>query len=47
MAKDFVRQNGLVPYGWHVLRFTWRQVTDEPEMVAAAIRRTLEALQAA
>jgi very-short-patch-repair endonuclease len=47
MAKDFVRQNGLVPYGWRVLRFTWRQVTREPEMVAAAIRRTLEALQAA
>ena len=32
---------------WHVLRFTWRQVTREPDMVAAAIRRTLEALQAA
>ena len=47
MAKDFVRQNGLVPYGWHVLRFTWRQVTREPDMVAAAIRQTLEALQAA
>ena len=47
MAKDFVRQNGLVPYRWHVLRFTWRQVTDQPEVVAAAIRRTLEALQAA
>lgn len=47
MAKDFVRQNGLAPYKWHVLRFTWRQVTDEPDMVAATIRRTLEALQAA
>jgi very-short-patch-repair endonuclease len=47
MAKDFVRQNGLVPYKWHVLRFTWRQVTREPAMVAATIRRTLEALQAA
>jgi very-short-patch-repair endonuclease len=47
MAKDFVRQNGLVPYRWHVLRFTWRQVKDEPEMVAAAIRAALEALQAA
>ena len=47
MAKDFVRQNGLVPYKWHVLRFTWRQVTEEPEMVAGVIRRTLEALQAA
>lgn len=47
MAKDFVRQNGLAPYRWHVLRFTWRQVSDEPEMVAATIRRTIEALQAA
>jgi very-short-patch-repair endonuclease len=47
MAKDFVRQNGLVPYGWRVLRFTWRQVTRQPEMVAAAIRAALEALRAA
>ena len=47
MAKDFVRQNGLAPYRWHVLRFTWRQVVDEPEMVAATIRRTIDALQAA
>ena len=47
MAKDFVRQNGLVPYGWRVLRFTWRQVTQEPEMVAAAIRAALRSLQAA
>jgi len=47
MAKDFVRQNGLVPYGWRVLRFTWRQVTREPEMVAAAIRAALRSLLAA
>jgi very-short-patch-repair endonuclease len=47
MAKDFVRQNGLVPYGWRVLRFTWRQVTRQPEMVAAAIRAALDSLQAA
>jgi very-short-patch-repair endonuclease len=47
MAKDFVRQNGLVPYGWRVLRFTWRQVTRQPEMVAAAIRAALVGLQAA
>jgi very-short-patch-repair endonuclease len=47
MAKDFVRQNGLAPYRWQVLRFTWGQVTDEPDMVAGAIRATLEALQAA
>ena len=47
MAKDFVRQNGLVPYGWRVLRFTWRQVTREPEMVAEAIRAALVGLRAA
>jgi very-short-patch-repair endonuclease len=47
MAKDFVRQNGLVPFGWRVLRFTWRQVTREPAMVAAAIRGALEGLRAA
>ena len=47
MAKDFVRQNGLVPFGWRVLRFTWRQVVDEPGMVAAAIADAIEALQAA
>ena len=47
MAKDFVRQNGLVPYGWRVLRFTWRQVVRQPELVAAAIAAALESLQAA
>jgi very-short-patch-repair endonuclease len=47
MAKDFVRQNGLVPYGWRVLRFTWRQVTREPEIVAEAIASALAALRAA
>ena len=47
MAKDFVRQNGLVPYGWRVLRFTWRQVTRQPEMVAKAIRDALAGLRAA
>ncbi len=47
MAKDFVRQNGLVPYGWRVLRFTWRQVTGEPEMVAKAIAAALAGLGAA
>jgi very-short-patch-repair endonuclease len=47
MAKDFVRQNGLVPYGWRVLRFTWRQVTRQPELVVAAIRAALAGLRAA
>jgi very-short-patch-repair endonuclease len=47
MAKDFVRQNGLVPYGWHVLRFTWRQVVREPELVARAIAEARAGLAAA
>jgi very-short-patch-repair endonuclease len=47
MAKDFVRQNGLVRYGWHVLRFTWRQVVREPEMVARTIAASLAGLAAA
>jgi very-short-patch-repair endonuclease len=37
MGKDFVRQNGLVPYRWRVLRFTWAQVVHQPEYVAAII----------
>lgn len=47
MAKDFVRQNGLVPYGWHVLRFTWRQVVRQPDMVAGTIAAALAGLEAA
>jgi very-short-patch-repair endonuclease len=47
MAKDFVRQNGLVPHGWHVLRFTWGQVVREPEMVARTIAAALAGLAAA
>ena len=44
MAKDFVRQNGLVPLRWHVLRFTWSQVVREPDLVAAAIADAISAL---
>jgi very-short-patch-repair endonuclease len=47
MAKDFVRQNGLVPFRWHVLRFTWYQVVRQPRAVAATITQTLTAFQAA
>jgi len=36
-----------VPYGWRVLRFTWRQVTRQPEMVAGAIAAALAGLAAA
>jgi len=47
MSKDFVSQNGLVPYGWHVLRFTWRQVVREPEMVVRTIADSLAGLAVA
>jgi hypothetical protein len=47
MSKDFVRQNGLVPYGWYVLRFTWRQVVREPEMVFRTIAASRVGLAAA
>ena len=46
MGSDFVRQNGLVPYRWRVLRFTWTQVVRQPEYVASTIGRTLESLAA-
>lgn len=46
MGKDFVRQNGLVPYRWRVLRFTWAQVVHQPEYVAATIGSVLAALAA-
>lgn len=46
MSKDFVRQNGLAPYLWHILRFTWEQVVRQPRMVAGTIRQTLDALAA-
>jgi len=41
---DRVRQNDLVAAGWTVLRFTWHDVTANPERVAASITRLLGAL---
>jgi very-short-patch-repair endonuclease len=46
MGKDFVRQNGLVPFGWRVLRFTWTQVVRQPEYVASTVAQTLTSLAA-
>jgi very-short-patch-repair endonuclease len=40
--NDRRRQNALVLAGWTVLRFTWRQLTDEPQRVIAEIRRAIE-----
>ena len=42
MAADLERQNELVTLGWTVLRFTWRQVVNQPEKVAQTILVTLE-----
>ncbi len=36
--SDRVRQNDLVLAGWHVLRFTWRMLVDNPENVVWAVR---------
>ncbi|MGH9038257.1 MAG: type IV toxin-antitoxin system AbiEi family antitoxin domain-containing protein, partial [Acidimicrobiia bacterium] len=47
MGRDFIRQNGLVPHRWLVLRFTWRQVVRQPEYVAASIGASLSGLAAA
>jgi very-short-patch-repair endonuclease len=39
--RDRVRQNDLVLAGFTVLRFTWQQLTREPEAVIRAIRAAL------
>jgi len=41
---DRARQNELVAAGWTVLRFTWHDVTRQPEQVATSIRGVLGAL---
>ena len=47
LQQDLTRQNLLVAAGWTVLRFTWSDVIDRPELVASSIRRQLARLQAA
>ena len=39
--SDTQRQNVLVNEGWHVLRFTWHHLRNDPESVLAQIRRAL------
>jgi very-short-patch-repair endonuclease len=41
LDSDLDRQNGLVLHRWRVLRFTWKQVTQRPDEVAATIRAAL------
>ena len=40
--RDCRRYDDLVAAGWVVLRFTWRQVVDQPAWVAEIVRRTVE-----
>jgi very-short-patch-repair endonuclease len=35
------RDRALAGAGWHAIRITWRQLHDEPEAVAADLRRLL------
>jgi very-short-patch-repair endonuclease len=39
--NDRARDQALARAGWRSLRFTWRQVTDEPDEVAATLRAAL------
>jgi len=43
--RDRRRQNALVKAGWTVLRYTWRDLTEEPDRVIAEIRHTLRILR--
>lgn len=46
LRADLARQNRLVGAGWTVLRFTWADVVDRPEEVAATIGAQLARLRA-
>jgi very-short-patch-repair endonuclease len=39
--RDRTRQNELVNLGWTVLRFTWQDVTADPDRVIATVRLAL------
>ena len=39
--RDRVRDRVLTAAGWHVIRVTWRQLHDEPELLEADLRRLL------
>jgi len=45
--RDQARDNALAARGWRVLRFTWAQVVDEPQLVLELIREALECRAAA
>jgi very-short-patch-repair endonuclease len=39
--RDRARDAALALAGWHGLRFSWRQITREPERVAAVVARSM------
>ncbi len=39
--RDAQRQNALMNAGWHVLRFTWHHLRNDPEGVIAQVRQAL------
>ena len=45
--SDHSRQNDLIDAGWTVLRFTARQVYNEPAMVVRTVRRNIDRLRGA
>ena len=45
--NDRRRQNALILAGWTLLRFTWRQLSDEPERVVREIRRAMAVAESA
>jgi very-short-patch-repair endonuclease len=47
LAKDLRRQNALVLRGWTILRFTWKQVTECPDEVAATVLAALSRVSSA
>jgi very-short-patch-repair endonuclease len=39
---DLTRDAKLTAAGWHVIHFTWKQITQEPEFVVAILRQLLD-----
>ena len=47
VAADHMRRNRLLAQGWRVLIYTWVQIRDAPDEIAAEIRETYGSLAAA
>lgn len=46
MAADRRRDREAALHGWYVIRYTWEEVTDEPELVATTVASLLRERQA-